>query len=118
MGNLLSQSQFLQQISTSLGNYPQALGYESITVDNTVKKFTIPSNANRALVVVASSVAAPAFSIRYREDGGAPTASAGGGMPKGNTDAFEITGAENLARFAVIQETAGTHYLNITYYSR
>lgn len=114
---LTNITSILNDVKRSLGNSGNALSYESITVTNSAIGFTnLPATATSALVIVDSTIAAPSFAIRFKEDGSTPVASAGGGMPRSNTDAFEIKGAENLKRFLAIQEGAGTHYLNVTYY--
>lgn len=104
----------LERLVRRAENAPQAIGYQQLTVAGSVVQMTIPSGANYALLVVESTIAAPSIAIRYTENGTTPAA--GTGMPKGNTDAFEILSYQNIQNFKAIQEAVGTHKLNITYY--
>ncbi len=93
--------------------FPLCTGYQQLTVAGTAVQLTIPEDSNRAIIIVESTINAPSFAIRFLEDG-TPTSLSG--MPRCTGEAFEITGAQNLAKFKAIQVAAGTHKLNIQYY--
>lgn len=90
------------------------IGKQTLDVPNSSTALTIPAGANNALVTVESDVAAPDPAIRYWVDGSNPTNSEGHARADG--DAFELVGLPELAGFRVIEATAGTHTLQITYY--
>lgn len=94
-----------------------AIGWQSLTVDNTAGgvSLTVPTNARYALIVVESTATGTA--VRYLECGpGAATVTSSVGIPRSNLDAFDIQGYQNLLNFRVIQAQAGTHTLSIQYY--
>jgi hypothetical protein len=104
----------LNQIARSL-NLKIAVGYEQLIVAGTAIGFaSIPLIATLALIIIESTVAAPATVIRFREDGPAPTGSIG--MPMGVGAAFEIISTQDMMAFLAIQTQAGIHKLNVTYY--
>jgi len=87
--------------------------FETLEVTDEVQGLQeIPANAKSALIQVESDVADKA--IRYREDGGDPTSTVG--MFVGNGGPFDLCTRKCLENFKVIQATAGTTQLNITYY--
>jgi hypothetical protein len=90
----------------------KACGYEKITVDNTVKRLTVPTGAKYALLKLESSATGNSvFYLEYYRP-----VSATDGIPIADGTAFDITDAQNLAGFNVIQSTAGTHTLYVQYY--
>jgi hypothetical protein len=104
--------QYLQELVRQGQERSRAIGYQQLTVAGSVVTLTIPTNAIRAIMVLESNLTT--IAIRYNEDGSVP--SSGVGMPMFNGDAREVTMADNLTSFQAIQEGAGTHKLNITYY--
>jgi len=89
------------------------VGFETLTVTTgALQLASIPADASGAIIQVESDVLTDA--IRYREDGTAPTAKVG--KFKANADEFELIGAQSLQQFKVIQGSAGTTQLNISYY--
>lgn len=92
----------------------ECAGMEFLVVTNISNGLvTIPSDANGALIQVESNVATDK-AIRYREDGGVPTAAVGMFIP--NAGAFDLTCRKSLLDFKVIQSDAGTTKLNVIYY--
>lgn len=104
---------YLSRLQRSALNSFKAFSYQQLTINNTVQKLTIPTDAKYALIIVESSIATTC--ARYLETG-QTTVAAGTGMPISNGTVFDVTDAQNLAGFQVIQEAAGTHKLNIQYY--
>ncbi len=77
----------------------------------------LPAAAKACLIVVEAGAteADAARVVRFRQDGGDPSATEG--MPVGDNGSFEIKGGSNLANFKVIGITAGkTHTLRIEFY--
>lgn len=109
---------YLQDILKFNKKYLRAIGWETLTVDNTAggkSLASIPTEANYALIVVESSISTPA--IRYLECGNTVTVvTSSVGIPKSNLDGFDVVGRENLLSFRAIQVGAGTHTLSIQYY--
>lgn len=96
---------------------PNAIGYQALTVDSTVGglSLTIPDGATYAEFVMESS--ATGIVARYLHCGGStgvPTSTAG--LALSPLDRFDITNAENLTNFRIIQAQAGTHKLHVQYY--
>jgi hypothetical protein len=105
--------EYLRQLVRISENSPQAIGYEKLTVNGTSATLaSIPTDANFALMIIESTISS--VSVRYREDGGAPTAT--DGMSRSNTEAWEILSRQNINNFKVIETAAGTHTLHVTYY--
>lgn len=107
-----SVKDFLEALVRQSNKYYDAIGYEKITVDGSIKSLTPTTGAKYAEIRVESSIATPA--ARYRIDGVAPSTT--DGMALVNLDVFDVTGPENLRRFKVTQTGAGTHVIHITYY--
>lgn len=84
------------------------LGYEQITVADTAIGLTVPTGAQRAVLIV------EAQPLRYRDDGEDPTTSAG--MPVAAAVRFEIESRESLLAFKAIRSTGSSSTLNVTYY--
>ena len=101
---------YLAEIAKVLSNTAVCIGKEQLTV-STVKSLTIPTEANYCEIAVESDVADVA--LRYYISGDVPTAS--DGMPLQNLERFEITNAQNMTLFQIIQTGAGTHTLHIQY---
>ena len=94
-------------------NEKNAIGFQVLTVSTTAQSLTPTSGSTYARFQVESTNSTDA--IRYREDGTAPTSTVG--FFQGNTFVMEITSAENIKNFKVIQGAGlGTTTLNITYY--
>lgn len=109
-----TQQSTLDQIARSLGNKGNAIAYEQITVTTLTNLPNLPATATGAILILESTVAAPTTSIRYREDGGAPTSTVG--MPVVDGTIFAIEGYQNLVNFKAIASGAGTYLLNVQYY--
>lgn len=103
----------LQKIFSSLTREHIAVGYEQITVDGTVKKLNVPTNAKYALITLESSVTGVA--ARYLETG-STTVSTTIGLGKGHLDSWDVAGKQNLINFQITQAVAGTHTLRVQYY--
>lgn len=91
----------------------KAFSYQALTVDNTVKQLTIPTDAKYALMTLEST--ATGVAARYLET--LQTAvSTTAGLALSNLDRFDVTDAQNLSQFQITQAQAGTHTLHIQYY--
>lgn len=105
------------QVKAAINGF-KALSYQQLTVDGTVRYLTIPTEAKYALMSVESSIATTC--ARYLEfkglTAGVNLVAAGFGMPLSNGSVFDVTDAQNLAGFQIIQEAGGTHKINIQYY--
>lgn len=77
----------------------------------------IPTNEKPRMIhiYVDSTTASPAIAMRYRVDGGDPVAT-GSGIGKKNTDDFCIYEFSNIQKLRVIEETANTTVLRVTFY--
>lgn len=109
-----SSKQLLHELLILTKKNNIAVGYQKLTVDGTVKSLTVPNDATYALIVVESSIATEA--IRYLELGATTPPSATDGIPRSDTNAFDVVGYQNLINFRVTQVAAGTHTLHIQYY--
>jgi len=90
-----------------------AIGYESITVSNTVKMFNETNYksgsdyAKRALITVEDA------QIRWRYDGTNPTSSEG--HLSNPMDTIVLTGTDNIKNFRVIRKGSTDANIRITY---
>ncbi len=83
-------------------------GFRTLAVSTTAVALpTIPSNATRAIINVATDA------IRWRDDGTAPTASVG--MPVAANASIELLSRESILAFKAIRVTTDAS-LNIAYY--
>lgn len=55
--------------------------------------------------------------VRYRIDGSNPASGAGNGIPVSNGDSIILSSPEHLNKFKAIQNGAGTHTFNITFFT-
>lgn len=102
-----------KQLQAALNGF-KAFSYEQITVSGAIQNLTIPTGAKYALVIVESTEATNIVA-RYLEFKSTAVA-AGTGLPVKDGSVFDITDAQNLTGFQVIQEAAYTTKLNIQYY--
>jgi hypothetical protein len=86
--------------------YQKALGYQQISSLNTAQALTVPKGTHRALVQAESQ------SVRWRDDGTAPTASVGNILSVGDTLEYDATALE-VVKFIEITASAK---LNVHYY--
>jgi len=105
---------YLSQLVTLAKNGFNAFSYQQLTVAGTVVNPTIPAETKYAMITLESDVTS-GIAIRFLETGQTVVAS-GTGMPLENGGTIDVVGAQNLSQFQAIQEGAGTHKLNITYY--
>lgn len=95
------------------GTYPAARkpqGYRQQTVSTTaVPLSNVPASAVYALILVEGD------SVRVRDDGVAPTSSAG--MPFAATAKIELHSRKQINDFLAIRSGSGDATLNISYYS-
>jgi predicted hotdog family 3-hydroxylacyl-ACP dehydratase len=82
------------------------LGYQQITSLSSAQALTVPRNATRALIAPLTQT------VRWRDDGVAPTASVG--MPAAAGTYLSYDGDLNRIRFIEVSASAE---LNITYYA-
>jgi len=106
----LNGNQF--QILQSMRNDFKAFSGETLTVTTTAQNLTVPEGTRYIFCQVESTVTTDA--IRYWIHGIKPTSTTG--YMRSHGDAFDIIEAENIKKFSVIQGTAGTTKLIITYY--
>lgn len=96
-------------------NEGKAFAYTTLTVDNTIQNIPLSAITTEATMVhlyFESSVTGKA--ARYTYDGTNPVAATTGNVLKDDTDFF-LYEMENISKFKIVQETAGTHTLHITY---
>jgi len=110
---MFTPEEYLKKIKQAAVNTPIAFGYEALTIDNTVKKLTIPDGAIYALTRLESD--ATGIAVRLLESGIVPVSTTVG-IGLANLDPYDITNAQNLAGFQVTQAQGGTHVLHIQYY--
>lgn len=84
------------------------LGYQQLTLSGTASNLTVPAGATMAVMRVETANA------RWRDDGTAPTTSAGMPMDSTDTVPFEYWGT--LAAIQFIAQS-GSPVLNVSYYS-
>jgi len=106
---------YLRQLLQATRNSYKACGYQQLTVDGTVASLTIPTGAVYALMSLESS--ATGVAIRFLELGTKTPPTTTTGMGRSNLDTWDIVDTANLNNFRVVQAQAGTHTLNIQYYS-
>lgn len=105
-----SQGQLGILISKILGKQLIPYSYDLLTASGTAQNLpNIPANAVGALLTVEVTTG-----IRYRTDGGNPTATVGHLLA--NLQILQISGLESLQKFKAIESTAGTNTIKITYY--
>ena len=102
---------FLAKILQALTNSKSAIGKQTLTISGTAQSLTPTSEATSALIQFESAVTTA--TARYWEDGSVPTSSVG--FYQGPGAVIELTSAENIRNFKVIQGVAGAIQLNITY---
>lgn len=105
--------EYLKKIKQAALNSVYAFGYEAITVDGTVKNFTIPTGASYAFCILESD--ATGIAIRTLQSGVTPVSTTVG-MGMANSGFMDVVGAQNLAGFQVTQAQGGTHILHVEYY--
>jgi hypothetical protein len=89
----------------------QPLGYAQGTSLSTVKKLSefstpIPAGAHMAVIQVTTQ------NVRYRDDGGQPTASVGMQIAAGDSIVYNV---DDLTRIRFIEEAASA-VINVSYY--
>ena len=82
------------------------LGYEKVTGLNSAKGLTVPSGAQRALLI------STAQNVRWRDDGTNPAADTGIRLPKDTLSWYE----GDLSAIKFIEESASA-ILNVSYYA-
>lgn len=114
MSSFSDQSKsYLEQLVKIATNSPKAIGYESIIVDGTVKRLTVPLDATYALMVLES--ADTGVAARYLETL-IPTVSTSIGLPISNLQQLDILDYQNLVNFQIIRVQSGTTTLKVQYY--
>jgi hypothetical protein len=100
-------------------NPGKCVGYEQISVDNSVQSLDLsvcsktPKYAIMSLELEGSSEATGIIA-RYRIDGESPSTTKG--MPKYDRSVWTIISTEDLVRFRIIGIAEGSHVLNVEYY--
>lgn len=95
-------------LSEILNAFRKPRGYEQVTVGVAAVGLTVPSGAQRAVVVV------EAQPLRYRDDGTDPTALIG--MLCVATTRFDIESREALLAFKAIRSGGTDSVLSVSYY--
>lgn len=106
--HIITQGPRIQQVQTVVGT-PK--GYQQITVSTSAVALTVPKNATSAIIIVQDQT------VRWRDDGTAPTATVG--MPVFPGNVIQLNSAQQIADFRAIRDTSADSdaILNITYYS-
>ena len=105
---------YLSELVKYAKNSFKAFAYENLSISSAaVFTPTIPADTKYAELVLESSITAT-VPIRYKIDGGIPTAV--NGMPLNHLDRFDITDFANLNNLKFIRTGAGTYNVHITYY--
>lgn len=101
-------------MALGLKTVTSTMGYQQITNVSSAVNLTVPTQNVEGLNQhpMIAIIVAEGASVRYRDDGVAPTASVG--MPLAAGVAFTFDG--DMARIKFIEQTAGAK-LNITYYA-
>jgi hypothetical protein len=88
------------------------IGYQQLTVTTSPQSLTVPAGAVRAIIT------AEGDTVRYRDDGGAPTSTLG--LPLTALASIELISGGSIANFQVIKDASATStpLLNISYYKR
>ena len=95
-------------LSEILNAFRKPISYQQLTVSTSAVGLTVPSGAQRAVVVV------EAQPLRYRDDGTNPTASVG--MLCVAATRFDIESREALLAFKAIRSGGTDSVLSISYY--
>lgn len=103
-----------REIAAILKNTPQCLGYEKLTFTSTAVGLTPPANASFALCVLESSVTTSTSIVARFLETSTPTSTTG--IPLNHLAIFTLVGAQNIAKFKIIQAQAGTHTLTVEYF--
>lgn len=94
-----------------------AFAYEALTISSTAVALTAatyaPSGAREALVAL---ITVEANTIRYRQDGTAPTATEGHQRISGNESVVLIYGRQNIRNFRAIRQDVADATIRITYF--
>ena len=83
------------------------VGWQTLTVSGTAGSLTVPLAADSCLIVAEAA-------IRFRDDGGVPTASNGLLIPANNWPPLFYTGTLSQLRFIAV---SGSATLNVLYYN-
>lgn len=114
MSSFSDQSKsYLEQLVKIATNSPKAIGYESITVDGTVKRLTVPIDTTYALMVLES--ADTGVAARYLETLTIPVSSTVG-LPISNLQQLDILDYQNLVNFQITRVQSGATTLKVQYY--
>lgn len=109
----------LEILLWKLLNGQKAIGVQKIALTNAVQVLTIPdSGASKAIITIeADSTSANLGRVaRFYETGALPTGT--DGLTLGDSEVYEILGAENLANFKIIGiEALKNHVLQVQYFS-
>lgn len=112
-----NQSKSYLSLLTRFGqNSFKAFAYQALTITGaTAQSLTIPSETKYMECRLESSVTA-SVPVRYLLLGGATLPTTTTGMALNHLDVFDVTDAQNINNFRIIEATAGTHVLHIQYY--
>ena len=103
-------SQGLVSLITLLGKQLVPTVYKSLTVNGTAASLPdIPEGAVAAHITVETGV-----TLRYTLNGTTATTSVGHSLA--NNQIIEVVGAVALSKFSIIEASAGTSSIKITYY--
>lgn len=109
-----NQSKSFLSILQRLGlNSFKSFGYESIAVDSSIKRLTIPTGAKYAVLVLESD--GTGFVARCLQNTNTSIDSATG-MPIANGFVGDITDAQNLVGFCITEITSNSTVLNVEYF--
>lgn len=107
---------YLNQLVTLANNGFKAFAYQALTVTGaTAQSLTIPVGTKYMECRLESSITA-SVPVRYLLLGGATLPTTTTGMAINHLDVFDVTDAQNVNNFRIIEATAGTHVLHVQYY--
>lgn len=93
----------------------KSIGYQQLTLSSSVQNLTVPVGTRYVQIIVESSITSTCG--RYLCFGGSNTVvSSGIGMPIRDGMFIDIVDFTNISNFQVIEETTGTHKINVQYF--
>ena len=114
MSSFSDQSKsYLEKLVRIAENSPKAIGYESITLDGTVKRLTPPIDTTYAIATLESVDTGVA--ARYLETL-STTVSSTVGLPVTSLQSIDILDYQNIINFQIIRVQSGATTLKVQYY--
>ena len=111
------RNELLNRLLFHTANPGLACGNEVLTLStaNATGLATIPADARYAVLqVVEVTTSGSANVISYWQDGTTPTSTTG--IVRGDREAFDIYGMENMIKFKAIRLSANSHTIRVQYF--